>query len=79
MLGVDPGARQRGVARLLMRESMRIARDAGKTVLTLNTTHRMRAAQLMYESLGFSRGPDDVFPDGFVLLSYRKRLDLPLR
>jgi hypothetical protein len=29
----------------------------------------------MYESLGFERGPDEVFPDGFVLLSYAKRIE----
>jgi hypothetical protein len=28
----------------------------------------------MYEKLGYERGEDHVFPDGFVLLSYGKRL-----
>ena len=75
MLGVDPSARGRGLGRLLMEACERIAREAGKTMLALNTTRRMLAAQRMYESLGFERGPDEVFPDGFVLLSYEKRLD----
>jgi ribosomal protein S18 acetylase RimI-like enzyme len=75
MLGVDPSARGRGVGTLLMRECLRLATVAGKTVLTLNTTSRMAAAQRMYGSLGFTRRPDEVFPDGFVLLSYAKRLD----
>ena len=28
----------------------------------------------MYESMGFERLPDRVFPDGFVLLSYEKAI-----
>jgi hypothetical protein len=35
----------------------------------------MAAARRMYERLGYERGEDRVFPDGFVLLSYTKRLD----
>jgi hypothetical protein len=42
--------------------------------MTLNTTRRMKAAQQMYERLGYERTEDTVFPDGFVLLGYRKRL-----
>jgi ribosomal protein S18 acetylase RimI-like enzyme len=75
MLGVDPGARGRGVARALMEGSEAIARAAGKTVMTLNTTKRMAAARAMYERLGYGRTDDTVFPDGFVLLGYTKRLD----
>lgn len=74
MLGVDPGARGRGVARALMEASERLAHQAGKTEITLNTTRRMAAAQAMYERLGYERAADTVFPDGFVLLGYRKRL-----
>ncbi|MBA3739113.1 MAG: GNAT family N-acetyltransferase [Actinobacteria bacterium] len=74
MLGVDPAARARGVARALMAESEELARAAGKTFMTLNTTHRMKAAQAMYERLGYERTPDIVFPDGFVLLGYAKQL-----
>jgi ribosomal protein S18 acetylase RimI-like enzyme len=50
------------------------ARAGGKTYVTLNTTVRMEAARRMYERLGYARGTDHVFPDGFVLLSYRKEL-----
>ena len=74
MLGVDPSARRRGIARTLMAEAERLARDAGKGEITLNTTERMEAAQRMYEALGYERIEDTVFPDGFVLLGYRKRL-----
>jgi GNAT superfamily N-acetyltransferase len=74
MLGVDPGVRGRGIARALMEASERLARDAGKSLLTLNTTRRMEAARAMYDRLGYERTPDTVFPDGFVLLGYAKRL-----
>jgi ribosomal protein S18 acetylase RimI-like enzyme len=74
MLGVDPAARARGVARALMAESEARAHAAGKTFMTLNTTQRMRAAMAMYERLGYERAEDIVFPDGFVLLGYSKKL-----
>jgi ribosomal protein S18 acetylase RimI-like enzyme len=74
MLGVHPDARRRGIARLLLDRAMAEARGAGKTLVTLHTTERMLAARAMYESLGFEPAPDHVFPDGFVLLGYRKSL-----
>jgi ribosomal protein S18 acetylase RimI-like enzyme len=74
MLGVSPKARRRGIARMLMLDCEARARAAGKTLMTLNTTHLMQPAQQMYESLGYERGPDHTFPDGFVLLSYSKAL-----
>jgi ribosomal protein S18 acetylase RimI-like enzyme len=74
MLGVDPGARGRGVARAMMAAAERLAGEAGKSLVTLHTTRRMAAAQAMYERLGYERTEDRVFPDGFVLLGYRKRL-----
>jgi ribosomal protein S18 acetylase RimI-like enzyme len=74
MLGVDPGARRRGIARLLMADVESRALGAGKTRITLHTTQRMRAAQALYEGLGFDRAEDEVFPDGFVLLGYEKQL-----
>jgi ribosomal protein S18 acetylase RimI-like enzyme len=42
--------------------------------MTLHTTQRMKAAQAMYERLGYERTEDIVFPDGFVLLGYTKQL-----
>jgi ribosomal protein S18 acetylase RimI-like enzyme len=74
MLGVDPAARTRGVARALMAASEERAREAGKTFMSLHTTLRMEAAQAMYERLGYERLEDRVYPDGFVLLSYKKQL-----
>ncbi|HEY7668481.1 MAG TPA: GNAT family N-acetyltransferase [Actinomycetota bacterium] len=75
MLGVDPAWRGRGVGGLLMETCERLALERGKTLMTLHTTQRMAAARRMYERLGYERGEDRVFPDGFVLLSYTKRLD----
>ncbi|HZD81061.1 MAG TPA: GNAT family N-acetyltransferase [Actinomycetota bacterium] len=74
MLGVHPDHRRRGVARELIHACFDRARAAGKTRVTLNTTTRMEAAQRMYETLGFRRTADRVFPDGFVLLGFERPL-----
>jgi ribosomal protein S18 acetylase RimI-like enzyme len=74
MLGVHPDARGRGAAKALMAACESRAKDAGRTRITLNTTMRMEQARQMYGSLGYVRGQDEVFPDGFVLLSYFKDL-----
>jgi ribosomal protein S18 acetylase RimI-like enzyme len=74
MLGVVPEAQGRGIGRALMDESIRIAREHGKTLLTLNTTERMHVAQQMYERMGFRRMPDWRVDESFTLLSYQ--LDL---
>jgi ribosomal protein S18 acetylase RimI-like enzyme len=71
MLGVHPDARRRGIARALMQACIDRARAEGKTIMTLHTTQRMASAQRLYEALGFERLDDRVFPDGFVLLTYR--------
>lgn len=70
MLGVDPDARGRGVARALMEAAIARSLAADKSALTLNTTPMMRAAQHLYAALGFERQPDEVMPDGFRLLAY---------
>jgi ribosomal protein S18 acetylase RimI-like enzyme len=72
MLGVAPEVRGRGIARALIDACFAAAREAGRAYVTLHTTERMAAAQAMYASLGFERLEDRVFPDGFVLLTYRK-------
>ncbi len=74
MLGVAGDARGRGVARAIMSACEDLARRRGRRRITLNTTRRMHAAQAMYPALGYERGPDRTFDDGFVLLSYSKRL-----
>ncbi len=70
MVGVDPAARGRGIGRALMEACLAEARARGKTLVTLHTTKWMTAAQRMYESMGFVRGPDRVFESGFRLMSY---------
>jgi ribosomal protein S18 acetylase RimI-like enzyme len=75
MLGVDPHAQGRGIGTALMRAAERQAIEAGKTEMTLHTTERMAAARAMYDGLGYERTADEVLPDGFVLLGYRKVLD----
>ena len=75
MLGVPPSARRLGVARTLIDACFERSAAAGKTFLTLHTTSRMTAAQAMYETLGFKRLADRVFPDGFVLLTYRREIE----
>jgi ribosomal protein S18 acetylase RimI-like enzyme len=72
MLGIHPDARGRGVASALLDACCDAARAAGRTRMTLHTTHRMTAAQAMYEHLGFHGLADRTFPDGFVLLTYEK-------
>jgi ribosomal protein S18 acetylase RimI-like enzyme len=74
MLGVDPAARVRGIGTRLMAACEARARAAGKTFVTLHTTTSMHAAQRMYARLGYEHTEDHVFPDGFVLLGYRKEL-----
>jgi ribosomal protein S18 acetylase RimI-like enzyme len=76
MLGVDPAARGRGVGKALMLAAIALSRRRGKRLMTLNTTRRMKVAQGMYESMRFEQGPDRVFDDGFVLLSYSRSLEL---
>lgn len=75
MLGVDPAARGRGVARALMDACIARARLAGRARITLNTAGPMRAARAMYEAMGFERLPDRILPDGFALLTYELRVD----
>jgi ribosomal protein S18 acetylase RimI-like enzyme len=74
MLGVAPDRQGRGIGTALMRSAEDRARRADKREITLHTTAAMTAAQAMYRSLGYERMADEVLPDGFVLLGYRKVL-----
>jgi ribosomal protein S18 acetylase RimI-like enzyme len=74
MLGVAPDHQGRGIGTKLMHEAEARARAAGKTEITLHTTEPMATARAMYDRLGYERGPDEVLPDGFVLMGYRKVL-----
>jgi ribosomal protein S18 acetylase RimI-like enzyme len=75
MLGVDPPSRGRGVGRALMDACVAAAREAGKRRITLETTEAMVTARRLYESMGFRRGEDLVFEDGFRLRTYELTLD----
>ena len=74
MLGVDPEVQRRGVGRALMEASLDQARRTGKRRVTLETTVAMLPAQRLYESMGFHRGPDQVYEDGFRLRTYELEL-----
>jgi ribosomal protein S18 acetylase RimI-like enzyme len=74
MLGVHPDAQRRGIARRLMEVAAEEARRAGKGRVTLETTEAMRAAQRLYESMGYRRADDIVFDDGFRLRAYELEL-----
>ena len=74
MLGVHPDVQGRGIGRRLMEGAAEEARRAGKRRVTLETTETMRAAQHLYESMGYRRGEDLEFDDGFQLRTYVLRL-----
>jgi len=74
MLGVAPDQQGHGIGSALMHDAEGRARAAGKTEITLHTTESMAVARAMYDRLGYERTPDEVLPDGFVLLGYRKVL-----
>lgn len=70
MLGVDPGARGRGVGKALMEHAIAMSKAEGCTRITLNTTLKMDAARAIYESMGFVQVAEEEFDDGFKLLTY---------
>jgi ribosomal protein S18 acetylase RimI-like enzyme len=57
LLAVNPSARGKGLARMLMDECIRRARKAGAKALGLHTTPMMAVARGMYERMGFLRHP----------------------
>jgi GNAT superfamily N-acetyltransferase len=58
MLAVDPAARGRGVAEVLVRDMLERARASGKQRMVLSSSQHMRAAHRVYERLGFVRAPE---------------------
>ena len=74
MLGVRPRDQGRGVGRRLMEAAVDEARRRGKRRITLDTTEAMVAAQRLYESMGFVRGEDLTYDDGFRLRWYELEL-----
>ena len=72
MLAVDPAARGRGVATLLVRACLERARAAGASRVVICTSTTMLVAHRLYQRLGFTRLPDrDWSPsEGVQLLAY---------
>lgn len=57
MLAVEPHARRRGVADLLVRACLDRAREAGCAGMVLSTLEGMAGARRLNERLGFVRAP----------------------
>lgn len=66
-LAVHPLRRGRGVGRALVEECIRRAREMGAEALALHTVGPMKAAQAMYEAMGFQRLPAYEYPERGVL------------
>ena len=80
VLAVAPHARGLGVARLLVSECMRRAREAGAEAIGLHTSRSMRDAIRLYEKCGFTRDPEfDIRVEGAEgIEAYRLALSSPL-
>ena len=52
---VDEPARGRGAGEALTREAVKIAQDAGASVIELNTNARREVANRLYQRVGFAR------------------------
>jgi GNAT superfamily N-acetyltransferase len=73
MVGVDPEARGRGIARALLADVIARCRSAGKREIILRTTGPMVAARRLYESFGFepAHDLDWIIDERLTLLGYR--------
>jgi len=77
MLGVDQGARGRGVGLMLVAACIERARSQGRRAVVLHSTTYMHGAHRIYARLGFQRLPErdwEPFP-GLRLLAFRLVLD----
>jgi GNAT superfamily N-acetyltransferase len=69
LVAVAPEARGRGIARALVGECIRRAREQGANEVGLHTSGSMRAAMAMYANMGFVRAPErDFQPPGAELV-----------
>ncbi|HLG40585.1 MAG TPA: GNAT family N-acetyltransferase, partial [Chitinophagaceae bacterium] len=60
-MAVSPGARGKGIGKILMEHVHEMAFSNGCTCITLTTTHFLLPAIRLYESFGFKRqGPGDL-------------------
>lgn len=74
---VRPEARGRGVARRLSEHAIAVAAARGYAKLRLGTLPSMRAAQQLYESLGFRRIPPYRAEEFGETWFYERRLEVP--
>lgn len=79
-LGVDPGARGRGIGRLLIEACVGRARQEGYAAVAISSAAWMAVAHRLYERMGFTRRPErDWAPRPDVsLLAYRLDLRGPV-
>jgi GNAT superfamily N-acetyltransferase len=79
LLAVAPSARGQGIAKALMQECIRRARQSGVDAITLHTTDMMNVAMQMYERMGFVRVPalDFAPAPGRVVKGFRFDLKSP--
>lgn len=76
MLAVDPAAQRRGVGRALVQACLSRAAERGCSAVVICTRDFAKAAQRLYEGMGFARAPElDWSPvPGVNLLGLRRRL-----
>ncbi|MGD9999122.1 MAG: GNAT family N-acetyltransferase [Ilumatobacteraceae bacterium] len=69
--GVDPACQGQGVGEAMVRWVIDEARRIGRRRIRMHTLESMRAAQRLYERLGFARDPaTDADWDGVIGLAY---------
>ncbi|MFF2908885.1 GNAT family N-acetyltransferase [Paenibacillus sp. NPDC057934] len=64
LLAVSPNARGRGIATLLIQESIRRSLELGASTLNLHTSDMMASAIQLYEKLGFQRAYETDIDNG---------------
>ncbi|WP_433746924.1 GNAT family N-acetyltransferase [Falsibacillus pallidus] len=77
MLAVNPHARGKGIAPLLINECLRRSKARGCTHIGLHTAPFMETAMKLYQKLGFQHVPEHDFEpadDGVVVKAFRKVL-----
>ncbi|WP_017932778.1 LLM class flavin-dependent oxidoreductase [Nocardioides sp. Iso805N] len=78
LLAVAPGARRRGVGRLLVEHVIELARARGRARVVMNSGPQMTGAHALYARLGFRRLHEretHVLDDGRVLYAFALDLD----
>jgi GNAT superfamily N-acetyltransferase len=74
---VDPGARRRGIGRMLIERCVGFARDAGYRRMELGTTGDLVDARRLYDAAGFELADEEMHPRfGTTVTSQRLALDL---